>query len=99
MTALSIILLCVAFVVITGMFRSRPGVAVADTALLVILLGMIGIADLVLGRFIDTRGLGWTVAAIVAFGFAIDALYGLMAPERQRRRDQRLRNLMRRKRA
>ncbi len=99
MTALSIILLCVVFVIITGMFRSRPGVAVADTALLVILLGMIGIADLVLGRFIDTRGLGWTLAAIVAFGFAIDALYGLMAPERQRRRDQRLRNLIRRKRA
>ncbi len=99
MTALSVILLCVAFVVITGMFRSRPGVAVADTALLVILLGMIGIADLVLGRFIDTRGLGWTLAAILAFGFAIDALYGLMAPERQRRRDQRLRTLMRRKRA
>jgi hypothetical protein len=98
-TALSIILLCVAFVVITGMFRSRPGVAVADTALLVILLGMIGIADLVLGRFVDTRGLGWTLAAIVAFGFAIDALYGLMAPERQRLRDQRLRQLMRRKRA
>jgi hypothetical protein len=96
-TALSIILLCVAFVVITGMFRSRPGVAVADTALLVILLGMIGIADLVLGRFVDTRELGWTLAAIVAFGFAIDALYGLMAPERQRIRDQKLRQLMRRR--
>ena len=99
MTALSIILLCVAFVVITGMFRTRPGVAVADTALLVILLGMIGIADMVVGRFIDTRGLGWTLAAVLAFGFALDALYGLMAPERQRLRDQRLRDLMRRKRA
>ena len=99
MTALSIILLCVAFVIITGMFRSRPGVAVADTALLVILLGLIGIADLVLGRFIDTGNIAWTLAAMLALGFAIDALYGLMAPERQRRRDQRLRAMMQRKRA
>ena len=98
MTALSIILLCVAFVLISGTFRRRPGVAVADTALLVILLAIIGIADLVLGRFVDTRGIGWTVGALLAFGFAIDALYGLMAPERQRRRDQRLSEMMRRKR-
>ena len=99
MTALSIILLCIVFVVITGMFRSRPGVAVADTALLVILLGLIGIADLVLGRFVDTGDIAWTLAALLAVGFAIDALYGLMAPERQRRRDQKLRQMMRRKRA
>jgi hypothetical protein len=98
-TALSVILLCIVFVVITGMFRSRPGVAVADTGLLVILLGTIGIADLVLSRFVDTREIGWTLAALVAAGFAIDALYGLMAPERQRRRDQKLRAMMRRKRA
>jgi len=98
-TALWIILICVAFVLITGTFRRRPGVAVADTALLVILLGMIGIVDLVLGRFVDTGGVAWTLAALLAFGFAINALYGLMAPERQRRRDQRLNALMRRKRA
>ena len=98
MTALSIILVCLAFVVVTGTFRRRPGVAVADTALLVILLGMIGIADLVLGRFVDTGGIAWTLAALLAFGFAFDALYGLMAPERQRRRDQRLSALLRRKR-
>ena len=98
MTALSIILVCVAFVLISGTFRRRPGVAVADTALLVILLAIIGIADLVIGRFVDTRGIGWTIAALLAFGFAIDALYGLMAPERQRRRDQRLSEIMRRKR-
>ena len=42
---------------------------------------------------------GWTLAALLAFGFALDALYGLMAPERQRRRDQRLGDLMRRRRA
>ena len=98
MTALSAILVCVGFVLISGTFRRRPGVAVADTALLVILLAMIGIANLVLSRFIDTRGVAWTLAALLAFGFALDALYGLMAPERQRRRDQRLSEFMRRKR-
>ena len=99
MTALSIILVCVAFVLISGTFRRRPGVAVADTALLVILIGMIAVGDLVLRQFVDTRGIGWTLAALLAFGFALDALYGLMAPERQRRRDQRLSAMMRRKRA
>ena len=99
MTALAIILVCVAFVLVTGTFRRRPGIAVADTALLVILLGMIGIADLVLGRFVDTGGFAWTLAALVAFGFALDALYGLLAPERRRRRDRQLRALMQGKRA
>ena len=99
MTALAIILVCVAFVLVTGTFRRRPGVAVADTALLVILLGMIGIVDLVLGRFVDTGDIAWTLAALLAFGFALDALYGLLAPERRRRRDQQLRALMQRKRA
>jgi hypothetical protein len=98
-TALSIILLCVAFLVVSGTFRRRPGVAIADTALLVILLGMIGIANLVLGRFVDTGNIGWTLSALLVVGFAIDALYGLMAPDRQRRRDQRLRQFMRRGRA
>ncbi len=99
MTALSIILVCVAFVLVSGTFRRRPGVAVADTALLVILMGLIGIADLVLRRFIDTGSVAWTLAAVLAVGFALDALYGLMAPERQRRRDRRLGELMRRRRA
>ena len=99
MTTLTIILICVAFVLVAGTFRRRPGVAVADTALLVILLGLIAIADLVLGRFVDTGGFAWTLAALLAIGFAIDALYGLMAPERQRRRDRRLAELMRGKRA
>ncbi len=99
MTALSIILVCVAFVLVSGSFRRRPGVAVADTALLVILLGLIGIADLVLRRFVDTGSVAWTLSALLAVGFALDALYGLMAPERQRRRDRRLGELMRRRRA
>ena len=99
MTALSIILVCVAFVLVSGTFRRRPGVAVADTALLVILMGLIGLADLVLRRFVDTGSVAWTLAALIAVGFALDALYGLMAPERQRRRDRRLGELMRRRRA
>ena len=99
MSALSIILVCVAFVLVSGTFRRRPGVAVADTALLVTLMGLIGIADLVLRRFVDTGGVAWTLAAVLAVGFALDALYGLMAPERQRRRDQRLGALMKRRRA
>jgi hypothetical protein len=98
-TALSIILVCVAFVLVSGTFRRRPGVAVADTALLVILMGLIGLADLVLRRFVDTGSVAWTLAALIAVGFALDALYGLMAPERQRRRDRRLGELMRRRRA
>ena len=99
MTALSIILVCVGFMLVTGTFRRRPGIAVADTALLVILLGLIGIANLVLGRFVETGNMAWTLAALLAVGFALDALYGLMAPERQRRRDQRLRALMQGRRA
>jgi hypothetical protein len=98
-TAMSIILVCVAFVLVSGTFRRRPGVAVADTALLVILMGLIGIADLVLRRFVDTGDIAWTLATVIAVGFALDALYGLMAPERQRRRDRRLGELMRRRRA
>ena len=97
MTALSVILMCVAFVLISGTFRRRPGVAVADTALLVILLAIIAIVNLAVGSFVDTENIAWTLAGLLAFGFAVDALYGLMAPQRQHRRDQRLRELMRRK--
>ena len=99
MTAFWIIVACIAFMVAAGAARGRPGVALADTALLVILLGLIGIADLVLGRFFDTGNTGWWLAGLLASGFALDALYGLMAPTRQRHRDQRLRALMQRRRA
>ena len=97
MTAFWIILGSVGVIGAAGISRGRPGLAVADISLLVFLLAMIAIADLVLSRFVDTGAIGWTVAGLLAFGFALDALYGLMAPERQRRRDQRLRSLMRRK--
>ena len=99
MTAFWLIIGCSAFMLIAGVMRQRPGVALADTALLVFLLGMIALADMILGRFFDTGAVGWTVAGLVAFGFALDALYGLRAPQRQRRRDQKLRSMMRRRRA
>jgi hypothetical protein len=90
---------CIAFVIIAGAARGRPGVGIADASLLVFLLGLIAVAELVLARFFDTGDIAWTVAALLAFGFALDALYGLMAPERQRRRDRKLRALMQRRRA
>ncbi len=99
MTAQWIILACIGFVMVAGAVRGRAGVAVADTALFVILLGLIGIVNLVLGRFFDIGDIAWTVAGLIAFGFALDALYGLMAPARQRHRDQWLRARMQRKRA
>lgn len=99
MTAIWIILFCIGFMMIAGGLRGQAGVAVGDTAVLVLLLGGIAIADLLLSRFLDTGSMGWWLAALLAFGFALDALYGLMAPTRQRHRDQRLRALMQGKRA
>jgi energy-coupling factor transporter ATP-binding protein EcfA2 len=95
-TAFWIIIGCIGFMIAAGIGSppARPGIA--DTTVLVFLLGLITVTDLVLSRFVDTGDIGWTVAGLLAFGFALDALYGLMAPERQRRRDQRLRSLMRR---
>ena len=99
MTAFAIIVFCIGFMVVAGVMRGRPGVALADIALLVMLLGLIVFADLVLSRFFETGDAGWWLAGLLAAGFALDALYGLMAPGRQRRRDRRLRALMQRKRA
>ena len=97
MSALAIIVACIAFMPVAGAVRGNPGRGIADTALLVILLGLITIVDFVFARFIDTGGAGTSVAMVFALGFALDALYGLMAPERQRRRDKRLRRLMKRR--
>ena len=95
--ALWIILGCMAFMIIADALRGRGGLALADMTLLVFLFGIIAVVDLVLSQFLYTGDTGWTIAAILAFGFALDALYGLMAPERQRRRDRKVRELMRRK--
>jgi len=94
---LAIILGCIAFMLIAASRRGNPGRAVADTALLVIIVGIITVFDFVLGRFIDTGDAGEWLAVAFACGFALDALYGLLAPERQKRRDRKLRRLMKRR--
>ena len=99
MTAFWIIAACLAFIVLAGSFRRRPGSALTDVTVLVMLFAIIAIADIVLSQFFDTGRASWTLAALLAFGFALDALYGLMAPDRQFRRNRKLRNRMRRRRA
>ena len=96
--ALWVILGSMAFILLAGGARRRGGVAFADVTLLVILFGIIAVVDLVLSQFVHTGDIGRTLAALIAFGFAVDALYGLMAPDRQRRRDRKLRQLMQRRR-
>ena len=97
MTAFAIIIACIAFMIVVASVRGNPGRAVADTALLVILIGIITIVDLIFGEFMDTGDAGKSVAIAFAAGFALDALYGLLAPERQRARDKKLRRLMKRR--
>jgi uncharacterized membrane protein YccC len=94
---LALILACIAFMLIAASRRGNPGRAVADTALLVILVGIITLLDFILSRFVDTGDAGEWIAVAFACGFALDALYGLLAPERQRRRDKKLRRLMKRR--
>jgi succinate-acetate transporter protein len=96
-TALLLIFGCMTFMVVIGMVRGNPGRAVADTALLVILFGLIAIVDIVLSQFIDTGNAASIVAVFCAAAVALDALYGLMAPERQKQRDKLLRRLMKRR--
>jgi hypothetical protein len=96
-TAYAIILACIACMLVIGAVRGNPGRAVADTALLVILFGMITIADIIFSQFMDTGDAAKLVATAFAAAFALDALYGLMAPERQRARDKKLRRLMKRR--
>ena len=97
MTTLAIILACIAFLFVAASVRGNPGRAVADTALLVILIGVITLVDMVLSRFMDTREIGKTLAILFAAAFAFDAFYGMLAPERQRARDKKLRRLMKKR--
>src|SRR3569832_1061130 len=55
------------------------------------------VLDLVLGFFVDTGNAANLVAIAAAAALALDSLYGLMAPERQKQRDKRLRRLMKRR--
>ena len=97
MITFAIIIGCIALMFVAASARGKPGRAVADTALLVILLGIIAAVQIVLGQFMDTGNVGQALAIAFAGGFALDALYGLLAPERQRQRDKRLRRLMKRR--
>jgi len=94
-----IIAACLGFIILAGSFRRRPGSALTDVTVLIMLFAVIAIADIVLSNFYQIGNIGWTLAAILAFGFALDALYGLMAPDRQLHRNRKLRNMMRRRRA
>ena len=91
------IVACIAFMIVAGASRGKPGRGVADTALLVIVFGIIAILDFIIGRFVETGDAGIIVAVAFAAGFALDSLYGLLAPERQKRRDKQLRRLMKRR--
>ena len=99
MTAFWIIAACLGVIILAGAFRRRPGSALTDVTVLIMLFAIIAITDMLLSNFIDTGDSGWTLAGLLAFGFALDALYGLMAPDRQFHRNRKLRQLMRRRRA
>jgi TM2 domain-containing membrane protein YozV len=96
-TSLLIVLACIGFMFAVAMVRGNPGRAVADTTLLVIAIGIITILDLVLSPFVDVGDAGYIAAVACAAALALDALYGLMAPERQKQRDKRLRRLIKRR--
>ena len=97
MTTFVIILGCIAFMFAIYAVRGTPGRAVADTALLVMLIGAIALVDFVFEQFTDTGRVASIVAVAIAAGLALDALYGLMAPDRQKQRDKKLRRLMKRR--
>jgi hypothetical protein len=93
----AIIIGCIVFMIVVASVRGDPGRAIADTTLLVILAGIVAALDFIVSRFMDTGYAASLVIILVAGGFALDSLYGLMAPERQKRRDKKLRRLMKRR--
>ena len=97
MSTLATILGCIVFMIVAASVRGNPGRAIADTTIMVILIGLITLIDLVVRQFVDTGEAGSLLAIAFAAGFAIDALYGLLAPDRQKRRDKKLRRLMKRR--
>jgi hypothetical protein len=96
-TSFAIIIGCIAFMLVVSSVRGNPGRGVADTALLVVVFGIITLANFIIGQFMETGDAARYVALAIAGGFALDALYGLMAPDRQRARDKKLRRLMKRR--
>jgi hypothetical protein len=97
MTSFLLVLGCVAFMFAIYGVRGMPGRAVADTALLVIFIGAVAIAQFVLGQFFETGNTGNVLVVGLAALLALDSLYGLMAPERQKQRDKKLRRLMKKR--
>jgi lipopolysaccharide export LptBFGC system permease protein LptF len=96
-TPFILVLGCIAIMFAAAAAGGKPGRAVADTALLVFLIGIIAIVDLVLSFFIDTGNAADIAAVVCAASLALDSVYGFMAPERQRQRDKMLRRLMKRR--
>ncbi len=97
MTSFAIIIGCIAFMLVVSSVRGNPGRGVADTALLVVVFGIITLANFIIGQFMETGDAARYVALAIACGFALDSLYGLMEPDRQRARDKKLRRLMKRR--
>ena len=97
MSTFAIILGCIVFMIVAASLRGNPGRAIADTTLLVVIVGIVATLDFIFSRFMDTGYAASLIVIIIAAGFALDALYGLMAPERQKRRDKKLRRLMKRR--
>jgi hypothetical protein len=96
-TPFVLVLGCIAIMFAAAAASGKPGRAVADTALLVFLIGLIVIADLVLSLFVDTGSAADFAAVGCAAVLALDSIYGFMAPERQKQRDKMLRRLMKRR--
>ena len=99
MTAFWIVIACFVIILVTGSSRGSTGRALTDITVLVGAFAVIAVGDLLLSRFVDTGDLAWTLAAILAGAFALDSIYGFMAPQRKRRRDRALRDFMQRRRA
>ena len=97
MTSVLLVLGCVAIMFAAAMAGGKPGRAVADTTLLVFLIGIITIANLVVSLFIATGNAADFAAVGCAAVLALDSIYGFMAPERQKQRDKMLRRLMKRR--
>jgi hypothetical protein len=96
-TSVLLVLGCVAIMFASAMAGGKPGRAVADTTLLVFLIGLIAIVDFSFSFFMDTGNAATIVAVGAAAVLALDSVYGFMAPERQKQRDKMLRRLMKRR--
>lgn len=91
------IIACLALMIALGVARGRPAAALANMVVLVFAFAAIAAADLIASQFTYTGDIAVIAAAILAFGYVVDAIYGLMAPQRQLARDRKLRAYFRRK--